>query len=92
MSSYKLGYLKFETAARLKQGLASQELASQCFQCLYDRDRARATALAKKSVVGEVIGPLESKNMFYPIYNPPVSYGLPKIPDDCPCLRYIRPA
>ena len=47
--------------------------------------------LAKLSTNDAIQKPLVSNNLMYPIYNPPVTYGEPIIPDNAPCVRYIQP-
>jgi hypothetical protein len=93
---YNTGYLLDDTNSRLKQGLMSQDLSSDCFNTipnltnnLYCKNCNLETGgykfnnpfnLAQKSSVTKVQGPLINKNLMYPIYNPPINYGSPAPP------------
>lgn len=93
---YNTGYLLDDSNSRLKQGLMSQDLSSDCFNTipnlpkfLYCKNCNLDTGtynfnnsfdLAQKSSVYKVRGPLINRNLMYPIYNAPVNYGSPAPP------------
>ena len=75
MPSYKLGYLQDDSVSRAKQGLPPQGLASLCY--IY----AKPDKLEQNPYFNNVMFPLRG------LY---VDYGIPSIPDDCPCLVNLR--
>ena len=103
---YNTGYLLSDNDLRLKQALMPQDLSSDCFNVipnfsntiycknchgyLNNQNRYNAFKLAQSSTQNKIRGPMISTNLMYPIYNPPVTYGMPEIPTNCPCARYVQ--
>lgn len=75
---FNVGFLPADSGnVRIKQGLMPQEISNDC---VYTVEQYGYGNLPKEC---------NNKNM-YPAKQAQMSYDLPKIPDNCPCLRYIK--
>lgn len=107
---YTASFLPNDDEARAKQGLMSQNLASNCFSSvpnfsngfycnncvgytprLSGMYRKNAFEIAKDSTNDKLRMPLiNTNNLLYPIYNPPINYGSLPPSNTNPCTRYVQ--
>jgi hypothetical protein len=77
---YNTGFIPPTAAAlRIKQGLEPQDISNAC-----------AYTPPSFSATGKNTGASCNPGAMYPAKQTKLSYGLPQIPDNCPCLDYIK--
>jgi hypothetical protein len=103
---YNTGFLLDDDVSRVKQGLFTQDLSSDCFVTMPYQYRYKnifkntvgynnnlyknALQLARTSTDAPISRPILNKNLLYPIHNEPINYGSPSIPNNCICLENLR--
>lgn len=84
---YNTGFIPGDaTQIRLRQGLAPQDVTNACAYVPVETDGA-VRALSTRGLPNGAV--CNQKNL-YPAQQAQLSYGVPPVPDDCPCLDYIR--
>jgi len=80
---YNTGFIPFSAASlRIKQGLAPQDITNACAY-------VAPPAFAYPSQ-GIPSGAKCNQKNLYPAKQSEISYGIPSIPNSCPCLDYIK--
>ena len=80
---YNTGFkTKYETPIRIKQNLDPQDITSACAY-----SKPYLTSYPTKCVPE---GSVCYQNTLYPAKQVQLSYGIPKIPNYCPCTDYIK--
>lgn len=74
-----------DTDARIRQGLSPQNISNLC---LYNPEFANRGYSACK--VNNCQFNANNTSLLYPINSVPLKYGIPSIPDSCPCTAYLK--
>ena len=80
---YNTGFINTKAnELRIKQGLAPQDISNACN---YNSINSNLHKYQKKQTQRDTI----YQDRLYPAKQTQLDYGLPQIPDNCPCLDYM---
>ena len=80
---YTTGFLPNDSIARIKQGLAPQNIANACAY-------VEPTIMVQAAMSGIPAGSLCNEQALLPFPSVQMSYGIPSVPENCPCTTYLQ--